>query len=93
MKGCAMNEIGKFRELGQIPPETILTRKGLADLMNCHPRTIKRMEERGELPAAIRFHGSLCYIAKAIVDHLQHLTEKAQQAALRDRRRLGMEGA
>jgi excisionase family DNA binding protein len=31
----------------------LLTKKQVADLLGCHPRTVRRMELKGELPGAV----------------------------------------
>jgi hypothetical protein len=87
-----MEKLATILEFGGMPRETVFCRKDLANLLRCNIRTIKRMEDRGELPASIWFHGKLCYMLGAIIDHLQRLAKQAQESAMRDRRRLGMEG-
>ena len=39
-------------------PEPMMTERMLAELLRCDPRTVRRLERSGELPAALRIGGS-----------------------------------
>jgi hypothetical protein len=49
--------LGIIRELGELPPGTIITEKALGRVLNRHLVSIKRAIERGELPPSIRLFG------------------------------------
>jgi hypothetical protein len=72
---------GVLRDLGQMEPETIIREQGLAEMLGCHPITIKRSVTRGELPPPVRMNGKPCWTARSIVEHIEERLRKAKREA------------
>jgi len=74
---------GIYRDLGTLPPATVITESGLAEIMGKTCReSIKRAVERGELPRPVRIMGKNCWTCRAIVQHLEdRLASEARKIA------------
>ena len=74
---------GIYRDLGSLPPSTVITEDGLAEIMGKDCReSIKRAVERGELPRPVKIMGKNCWTCRAIVQHLEdRLASEARKIA------------
>lgn len=68
--------------------DSIVTEKGLADLLHKHVVSIKRAVRRGELPRPVKLFGQNCWTAQALRDHLAKRLEQARREAERTERRI-----
>lgn len=68
-------------ELGDLPPEAILTKKALANMFSRHPASIMRAVDRGELPTPIDLLGKTRWTVKAVREHIGARLEEAQREA------------
>jgi len=73
------NGIGVIRELGELPPDTVLSEEALAKIFSWHRVSIKRAVERGELPPSIRMFGQSCWTVGCIREHLAKRLEAAKK--------------
>jgi hypothetical protein len=83
----AMNG-GIIRELGELPPATVLSEEALAKIFNRHRVSIQRAVERGELPPSIRLFGEPVWTVQALRDHMNSRLEAAKKEADRLQRRI-----
>jgi len=81
-----------IEELARLPVGTILDERTLAGMFACHPATIKRAVQRGELPAPIRMFGRPVWTAGRILEHVAGRLEAAQKDAEREAQRLSRIG-
>jgi predicted DNA-binding transcriptional regulator AlpA len=51
-------EIVRHQQPEQATEEHMITERELAAMLHCDPRTVRRLEQGGMLPAAVRFGGS-----------------------------------
>ena len=79
---------GIVKDLGELPPETILTEEDLARMFNRHPVSIKRAVARGELPPSVRMFGKPCWKVGVILDHIGARLEAAKRDAEKERARI-----
>ena len=63
---------GIYRELGALPPATVITENGLAALLNkkCI-ESVKRAVARGELPPPVKIAGKNCWTAGCVVKYIE----------------------
>lgn len=75
--------LGVYRELGTLPPATVITEDGLAAIMGKRCReSIKRAVGRGELPQPVKIMGANCWTVGAVVKHLEgRLEAEARKVA------------
>jgi hypothetical protein len=59
-----------IREIGDLPPEAVISERALAKIFDRHRVSIKRAVERGELPPSIRLFGEPIWTIKALREHL-----------------------
>jgi len=83
----AMNT-GIIRELGELPPDTVLSEEALAKMFSRHRVSIKRAVERGELPPSVRLFGEPVWTVQALRDHVNRRLEAAQRDTERLQRRI-----
>ena len=67
--------------LGELKPGAIVTERGLAQMLQRHPTSIKRAVRRGELPPPCRLLGGNAWTAGALVRHVDERLERAAQDA------------
>ena len=67
--------------LGRLGGGTLVSEKGLATLLGCHPVTIRRAVRRGELPPAVKVLGKPTWTVGAIVRHVEARLAKAAEEA------------
>jgi predicted DNA-binding transcriptional regulator AlpA len=60
---------------------SVLTEREVAELLHLHPRTIRRLEQSGDPPAAMRIGGSKRFVAKEIRDWLGREQVRARRSA------------
>jgi len=70
---------GTVREIGALPPGTIIDEEALARMFHRHSVSVKRAVERGELPAPMRLFGKPCWTVAAILNHLTKRLDAAQR--------------
>ncbi len=70
---------GVYPQLGVLPPETIITQKGLAGIFGKSPKSVQRWVEERWLPQAIQLGEDRCWLNEAIVNHLRKRHEKAER--------------
>jgi hypothetical protein len=80
--------IGIIKELGELPPDTVLSEEALARMFSRHRVSIKRAVERGELPPSVRLFGEPVWTVQALRDHMNHRLEAAKKEAEQLQRRI-----
>ncbi len=85
--------IGIIRQLGDLPPDTILSEDALARLFGRHRVSIKRAVSRGELPPSIRLFGKASWTARTVLDHLNKRLEAAKKEREQLARRISQNSA
>lgn len=58
--------------------EQMITERELAAMLHCDPRTVRRLEQAGILPAAIRFGGSKRWRLHEVSEWISALREKQE---------------
>lgn len=79
---------GVIKALGDLPPDTLLTKQGLAEIFGLCTDSIRRAVERGELPPATQVCGKARWTVKSITNHIDALLEAAKQEAEAEAARL-----
>jgi hypothetical protein len=87
------SNLGIIRQLGDLPPDTVLSEEALAKLFNRHRVSIKRAVERGELPPSVRLFGEPVWTVQALRDHMNRRLETAKKEAEQLARRISQNGA
>jgi len=64
-------DLGIYHEIGNLPPATLITEKGLAKLFGKCQASIKGAIDRGELPYPIRIMGKPTWTAGAIIRYIE----------------------
>lgn len=82
------NSSGVIRELGELPPDTVLSEEALAKIFSRHRVSIKRAVERGELPPSVRLFGEPVWTVRALREHLSKRLEAAKKEAEQLQRRI-----
>lgn len=67
--------------LGELGPGALVTEKGLAGLLGCHPVSVGRAVKRGELPVPVKMFGKRTWTVGAIVRHIEERLAKAAKEA------------
>ena len=68
--------------LGELSPDAILTKEGMAHLFSCCERTIERAVERDELPPPTRMFAKKTWTAGAVIEFInERLKEAATERA------------
>ena len=70
---------GVYPQLGMLPPETVISQKGLATIFRKTPKTIQRWVEERQLPQPIPLGEDRSWLNEAIVNHLRKRHEKAER--------------
>lgn len=83
---------GVVTELGAIPSGSLVTEKGLAEMLGRSQDSIKGAVRRGELPAPVRMFGKPTWTAGAIVQHIERRLEEAARDAQRTIERISKYG-
>jgi hypothetical protein len=86
------SNLGIIRQLGDLPPDTVLSEEALAKLFNRHRVSIKRAVERGELPPSVRLFGEPVWTVQALRDHMNRRLETAKKEAEHLQRRISQNG-
>ena len=63
--------------LAELHRDTLLNEAALSDLLEVHPRTVRRMEVNGQLPPHFKLGGYSCWIVGKVIDHFYAQAEKA----------------
>ena len=74
-------DTGIIKELGNLPPDTVVSEEALAKMFDRHRVSIKRAVERGELPPSVRLFGEPVWTVRALREHLSKRLETAKQEA------------
>ena len=85
--------IGIIRELGELPPDTVLSEEALAKMFRRHRVSVKRAVERGELPPSIRLFGEPVWTVRALRDHMSKRLEAAKKEVERLHHRIAGKSA
>ena len=80
--------MGTIRELGELPPEAVITEQGLAKIFDRHKVSIKRAIQRGELPPSVRLFGEPVWTVRALREHLGKRLEQARKESEQAERRI-----
>jgi len=86
-----MNELKTgicLTELAGLPDAALLDDKALGNALGVHPRTVRRMAMRGELPPGIRQAGKTLWLAGKVRLWIQDRAEEAERQAKREKMRL-----
>ena len=75
------HDLGIVAELGQLGGGALVSEKGLAAMLGCHPMTIRRAIRRGELPQPVKMLGKPTWTVGAIVRHVERRLEQAAKEA------------
>jgi len=81
------------RELGDLPPDAVVSEAALAKIFDRHRVSIKRAVERGELPPSIRLFGEPVWTVRALREHLSKRLEAAKKEAEQLQRRISQMSA
>jgi hypothetical protein len=87
------SNLGIIRQLGDLPPDTVLSEEALAKLFHRHRVSIKRAVERGELPPSVRLFGEPVWTVQALRDHMNRRLATAQKEAEQLARRISQNRA
>ena len=79
-QGCFYS-LGIVTALERLGNGTLISEKGLAELLGCSPVTIKRAVARDELPPPVRLLGKPTWTAGAILRHFEDRLQKAAAEA------------
>ena len=74
--------------LAELPSQTLLSEKALADSFGVTPRTVRRMVARFELPPPVTMGGRSTWISDRVLAHLEARAEKAAKKAEQEARRI-----
>lgn len=85
--------LGIIRELGDLPPDALISEEALARMFNRHRVSIKRAVERGELPPSIRLFGEPVWTVQSLRDHLSERLNTAKKEAEQLQRRISQMSA
>lgn len=66
---------------GRENSDEFLTERDVAALLKCHVRTVRRLEQRGELPRALRIGGSKRFRRRDVADWLGKETNQVRRSA------------
>lgn len=80
--------LGIVKELGELPPGTIVEEYALAGMFCRCSTSVKRAVDRGELPQPVRMFGKSCWTVKSILDHIDKRLRAAQQEAEDEMKRI-----
>lgn len=79
---------GEAIDFGSLPPEMLLTKKGLAGILHCTGKTIERLVEKNELPpSCLRMRGRGWWRAGQIQAHIEARIRQAAEDVERLSRR------
>lgn len=81
-------DTGVIRELGELPPHTVISEEALAKILGRHPVSIKRAVQRGELPPSVRMLGEPVWTIQVLRDHTSRRLEEARKEAEKRQRRI-----
>lgn len=81
-------DVGVVRELGELPPHTVVSEEALAKMFRRHRASIKRAVERGELPPSVRLFGEPVWTVQSLRDHMNRRLEAAKKEAEQLQRRI-----
>jgi len=77
----AENRGGLIEGLAGLHPDAMLDEARLASILGVATRTVRRMVERGELPAPFKLARRSTWIAGRIVQHLARAAQRAEHQA------------
>jgi len=77
-----------IRELGDLPPDAVVSEAALAKIFDRHRVSIKRAVERGELPPSVRLFGEPVWTVRALREHLSKRLDAAKKEAEQLQRRI-----
>ena len=80
MESGPIRKAVSITRLAELPAQTLLDERAVAEVFAVTARTIRRMVARFELPPPIRMAGRSTWIAGRI---LEHVNERAKRAALK----------
>jgi len=69
------------KELGELPPDSVVTEDGLAKMFDRHGVSVRRAVERGELPPPVRLFGKPVWTVQCLRDHMTRRLAQAQKEA------------
>ncbi len=69
------------RELGELPPDSVVAEDGLAKMFDRHGVSVRRAVERGELPPPVRLFGKPVWTVRCLQDHMTKRLAQAQKEA------------
>jgi hypothetical protein len=64
--------------LAELHRDTLLNESALSEMLDVHPRTVRRMEENGQLPPHFKLGGYSCWIVGNVIGHFYEQAQKAQ---------------
>lgn len=68
----------KLDELAGMAKKTVINVASLADMLNVHPRTIDRMENKEQIPPHFCLGKEKCWFAGDLLKHFKKMAQKAQ---------------
>ena len=72
------NQLNIYDRLATLNRDTVVNEAALADLLNVHPRTVRRMEENGHIPNHFKLGGNSCWIVGKVIEYFYLRAEAAQ---------------
>ncbi len=85
--------MGIIKELGELPPDAVISEEALARIFSRHRVSIKRAIERRELPPSVRLFGEPIWTVRALREHLSKRLEAARKEAEQLQRRISQMSA
>jgi len=85
---ATQSHAGIITELGDLPPDAVVSEEALARMFSRHRVSIKRAVERGELPPSIRLFGEPVWTVQALRNHVNRRLEAAKREAEHLQRRI-----
>ncbi len=87
------SSFGIINELGELPPDTVVSEEALAKMFDRHKVSVKRAIERGELPPSVRMFGEPVWTVRVLREHMAKRLEAAKKEAEQLQRRISQMSA
>lgn len=81
--GGEIEPVTVVRTLADLPPRSLITEAGLAEVFSVSGRTVRRMVNRGQLPPPVKLADRNTWMVGLLLDYLE---EQMQQAVSEGKR-------
>jgi len=79
-KGASSTAVS-ITKLAELPAQTLLDERALAEIFSITTRTVRRMVSRFELPPPVRMAGRSTWITGRVLAHINNCAERAARQA------------